>query len=98
MIERREPTLSGRTEADESLNRTPGNTRPTSAPAARTQTSSGSSPLAPFAVLLALASLALGAFLLAANAISTTGGTAGQLVDCGGNARHRIRKALKFNG
>lgn len=62
MIERREPTLSGRTEADEPLNRITTNTRPTAPAAGRAPTASGSSPLAPFAVLLALASLALGAF------------------------------------
>jgi chromosome segregation ATPase len=60
MIERREPTLSGRAEADEPIARAPLNSRP-SAVAARTGPT-GSSPLAPFAVLLALASLALGAF------------------------------------
>lgn len=62
MIERREPTLSGRTEADEPLNRIPVNTRPAAAAVARAPASTGPSHLATFAVLLALASLALGAF------------------------------------
>lgn len=61
MIERREPTLSGRAEADEPLARASLNSRPAAA-VAPIRTGAGSSPLAPFAVLLALASLALGAF------------------------------------
>lgn len=62
MIERREPTLSGRVDADESLVRASTNAKPAVAPVRNTPTASTSSPLAPFAVLLALASLALGAF------------------------------------
>ncbi|MEY4589572.1 MAG: hypothetical protein RL497_1648 [Pseudomonadota bacterium] len=61
MIERREPTLSGRTDTDEPLTRPVASSRPV---AGKTHSSSpaSTSPLAPFAILLALASLALGAF------------------------------------
>lgn len=62
MIERREPTLSGRVDADESLVRASTNSKSAVAPVRKTSPSGTSSPLAPFAVLLALASLALGAF------------------------------------
>ncbi|RYZ92259.1 MAG: hypothetical protein EOO68_22980 [Moraxellaceae bacterium] len=63
MIERREPTLSGRTEVDEPLNRTAlSPQRPSAAAPGRVAANNASSPLAPFAVLLAVASLVLGGF------------------------------------
>ncbi|HEY6527856.1 MAG TPA: hypothetical protein VIZ65_04110 [Cellvibrionaceae bacterium] len=63
MNERREPTLSGRTEVDEPLNRVSVNPpRPSATVTSRTPSNNASSPLAPFAILLAVASLVLGGF------------------------------------
>jgi Flp pilus assembly protein TadG len=62
MIERREPTLSGRTEVDEPLNRVTAASPRLLTAASRPTSNNASSPLAPFAILLAVASLVLGGF------------------------------------